>query len=68
MQRQVYIKLHKNTYFVLYVGRRPGQWHAAAQFYAPDHTLEQVKDWVAANPKLILCEGKNDGKAVFGDG
>lgn len=52
--RQVRIELRGNTYMVLYCDRKPGGRHAAAMFYAPDHSIEQVEKWVKNNPKLNL--------------
>jgi hypothetical protein len=57
--RPVRIALVRGCWAVLYCDRRKGQRHAAAGFYAYDHSLEHVQNWVRNNPRLTLitdCE------------
>ncbi len=60
MKKQVTITLERNTYFVRYVGRQKFQRYSAAQFYAPDTTLERVRvtAWVKAQHNLELVESE----------
>ena len=53
-RRPVKIQQVRDSWMVFYQDRRFGQRYAAAGFYAPDHTLEQVQAWVRKQPKLIL--------------
>ena len=55
----VTIKQVGMMWFVLYVDRARNQHHSAAQFYRPDTTLEEVKEWVRNHPKFVLQEEGN---------
>ena len=54
--RPVRIELQACTWMVLYTDRKYKQWHSPAQFYAPDTSLEYVKEWVHNNPNLTLVD------------
>lgn len=43
--REVKIEQVKDTWMVLFEDRRKGQRYTAAQFYAPDHSREEVVKW-----------------------
>ncbi len=53
-RRKVKIEQIGDTWFVLYVERNKHQHHSAAQFYAPDHSREQVVQWVKTQTNLEL--------------
>ena len=53
-RRQVEIKRVGDTWAVAYVDRRKYQRLWAAGFYAPDHSQNDVVEWVNQNPKLEL--------------
>lgn len=55
-KRQVFIELKHGSYFVFYAQRAKGGRYMAGQFYAPDHTLQSVEQWVRTQPKLELIE------------
>lgn len=55
-RRKVFIEKVGDSWFVRYSVRHPKQHHCAATFYAPDHTEEWVRNWVANNPKLELAQ------------
>lgn len=56
-KRQVEIVNVFGVWAVAFVERRKHQHYWAAQFDAKDHTLEQVKEWVATNrPDLEVIE------------
>lgn len=56
--RPVRIELSSDTFtwFVSYADRKRRGRYLAAQFYAPDTTLEKVQEWVRNNPALTLIE------------
>ena len=58
MGRKVTIELRGDTWAIVYVDRKKGQRYWAGAFYAPDHTREQVVDWVKNDPRLELVETK----------
>lgn len=60
--RKVYITLQNGTYFVRYAERNKNSRHSAAQFYAPDTTLEKVQAWVRKQTNLQLVEAEEDTK------
>lgn len=55
-KRKVRIELSKDTYFVKYVERKYDGNYCAAQFYALDHDIEFVKNWIKSNPKIELID------------
>jgi hypothetical protein len=54
--RRVRIERVLDSWMVLYVDRRKHQKKSAASFYAPDHDLAFVEQWVKDNPRLELHE------------
>lgn len=52
--RAVTIEHRGDTYFVKYVTRQKGQRYCAGQFYAPDTTIEQIRQWVKDQQHLVL--------------
>lgn len=56
--REVFIRMVRDCWMVLYVNRKPGSRHSPGQFHAPSHSLDYVKAWVNSNPKLKLVEAK----------
>ena len=52
--RPVYVRLQGSSFMVRYADRSYGQRHLAAQFFAPDTTLERVEAWVRSQPRLTL--------------
>lgn len=56
--REVFIRMVRDCWMVLYVNRKPGSRHSPGQFHAPSHSLDYVKAWVTSNPKLKLVESK----------
>lgn len=52
--RKVYIARQRNAFFVMFLERTKGQRLAAAQFYAQDHSEQDVRDWVNAKNTLKL--------------
>lgn len=55
-KRKVYIERFRASWVVFYVERRKRQRYSAAQFYAQDHSMQDVKDWVAKQPHLELVD------------
>lgn len=53
-KRKVRIERKGGAWAVVYVERRKGQRYWAANFYAADHSMTDVIEWVKQNPKLEL--------------
>lgn len=54
MRRKVKIEKRGDTWFVIYLDRKPRQRHTAAQFLAENHTYESIASWVNQRDDLQL--------------